>query len=237
MSKNTEIIKKNGEPRTEMLILDNIQTNFILNYNLTEYEKIIFRYIIIPMTMYNIDQYSNTFTYSENGIKIQISIPIRNYTIIELINYIQEEMIIHSNFGIIYTITFSLQTGKISIDWDNKLIELGLLFSNNISKKLGFEIGNYSSILDPIISPNICNMMQNLVVINCNLINDGILHYINLGQYNTSQYEYFTHEGNNLDWYFLQLRDTNQISIKITNIDGQLINLNGNKAYLCISFI
>lgn len=71
--------------------------------------------VSFPNTVYPVNQYSNTFTFREDGTPVTITLAENNYTGTQMATYLSTEMTTAGTGT--YTVTYSTQSKKLTFSW------------------------------------------------------------------------------------------------------------------------
>jgi hypothetical protein len=192
----------------------------------------------IPKSYYMVQEGLNTFILTEGGSSIEISIPVGNYNRTNFKTTIQTLLNTNSpnTWNYIITIPSSTvaDTGKYTFMVSgNSGIQPSLTFNNNnISELIGFETNTtYNMINDLLISANVIKMQkEDTLFIRTNIVNvhsNGVLQEINA--INSADFDNIVYTNTNSDHYAKEINGhTNNIfNFKLTNENGDIIDLNG----------
>lgn len=184
----------------------------------------------IPYSFYNCDNFNSKLVYVENSITYTKYIPQGNYNVTTLLNALKTLMGI--NFNIVYN------TLDNSYTFTNTLYEFQLLSSSLCYEILGFKNGSsYSSISRSLKSNISINLftIRNIYIVS----NNFILNNVNSSTPNNSSIlcsiPITTSQGSIISYSNIynvtnELHHTNNLNllhIKLTDQDGDLLDLNG----------
>ena len=181
----------------------------------------------------------NTFTLTENGTPVLITLTSGNYNRTSLMREVGTLLTYNSPNGYTYTITYqninnTVDTGKITITCSNTVNPISLTFGNVMYEQLGFNSGTIDFVSGILISPNVINLnfettlfLQSNICTNendnilQNIITTGSPDYTYITWNNTSPKEYsknFSSGGSNVYSFALYneqdiLMDTNGLNL------------------------
>jgi hypothetical protein len=181
----------------------------------------------IPYSFYNINLNNNILNYKINNINYTLIIPIGNYSINNLVSYLNSQL---PNFTITYSKIFN------KITFTNSLNDF-ILNASNFLLLIGFNNSNYISTSRTLISPNCINinyvrcinLISNIITYNVNtsknLVNNNniicsipvntpantLIQYLNTNNFRTN----------------LFVNTLNKIVIKLVDNNNNIIDLNG----------
>ena len=182
---------------------------------------------VIPYTFYNIDSTNNVLNYSYNNTTFNLQITSGNYNAIQLASYLQTIM---GSF----TITYDIIRNKLLFT-NNDSINFSFLSSSTCLTLLGFVSNTtYTSSSYKLTSPYVVNLLtKNCICILSNLQTGNIN---NADKYNGSilcsipvsgpPYSLITYTNSNNFRSNLYANNLNEINIKITDSNNNLIDLN-----------
>ena len=183
---------------------------------------------LIPFSFYNINENNNKLIYSfDGGTMYNITIPIGNYNINDLVKYLKSVM---TNF----TITYNSLQNKLTFFYQN--IDFMFMSNSTCLSILGFNnnttiISTYktltsTSCVDLYIIKNI-QVNSNLITYNINKLqknNYCILCSIPVSNQPFSLIEYINRTNFKTNLFVNKIR---RIHIKLTDENGNILNLNG----------
>ena len=182
---------------------------------------------VIPYSFYNINSNNNVLNYKINSVNYSLTIPIGNYSIINLVAYLNSQL---TNFTFAYNKIYN----KITIT--NSINDF-ILNSSNFLTLIGFNNSNYISTNKTLTSPN----CSNINYIRCiNLISNIITYNINTSKnlvnnnniicsipVNTSPNTLIQYQNTNNFRTNLFVNTLNKIVIKLVDNNNNIIDLNG----------
>ena len=182
---------------------------------------------IIPYSFYNINSNNNVLNYKINSVNYSLTIPIGNYSIINLVAYLNSQL---TNFTFAYNKIYN----KITIT--NSINDF-ILNSSNFLTLIGFNNSNYISTNKTLTSPNCINinyircinLISNIITYNINtsknlVNNNNIICSIPV---NTSPNTLIQYQNTNNFRTNLFVNTLNKIVIKLVDNNNNIIDLNG----------
>ena len=182
---------------------------------------------IIPYSFYNINSNNNVLNYKINSVNYSLTIPIGNYSIINLVAYLNSQL---TNFTFAYNKIYN----KITIT--NSINDF-ILNSSNFLTLIGFNNSNYISTNKTLTSPNCININYTRCI---NLISNIITYNINTSKnlvnnnniicsipVNTSPNTLRQYQNTNNFRTNLFVNTLNKIVIKLVDNNNNIIDLNG----------
>lgn len=194
----------------------------------------------IPKSFYMVQEGYNTFTISEWGVEVTVTLPEGNYSRKSFKNVMQTQLNAASPNLWIYVISIpegnAPDDGKYTISVSGNASEEQPLFifsDNNMSELFGFEENTtYQFSGDVLKSENVIKMQrEDTIQIQSDLVAEhsvGVLQEINCT--NSADFDNITFQNMSGLYYAKKLnnRNSNIFNFKITNENGQLMSLNGN---------
>lgn len=149
-SKLVRIDSKDRSPSSNSQYDMNVDFN---DYMLHQIKRVLLKSVYIPNTMYNVNQYNNKLVYDAGGGDVTITVPVGQYSITQLMDYLVAQFIL----GPYSTVTYvnDLMTNKLQITFDANVI---LRSSSTISRVLGMDTENDTANLTVHSLPNIYNL-------------------------------------------------------------------------------
>lgn len=198
----------------------------------------------IPKSYYLIDDYNDTFTLSESGVQVVISIPHGNYTLTAWKNILANRITIGSPHGWIYSVSSSLNnsvnTGYLTFTvTGNGGIQPIFIFGEALYVQMGFDQSIYHFVANSLTSINVINLqLINALLIHCDLCDnrsDSVLQDI---YSNTADYSYITYQSTELLSYAKPLTIKNNWVCRfyLTDNENNPINLNGLEWNMTVIF-
>ncbi len=203
--------------------------------------------VLIPKSFYLIQAESQEreFILSENGVEVTITVPTGNYLLLAFKTTIASLLTTASPNGLTYTLTYpSLNgpdTGKWTYTQNNGLIQSIIICNAHLFEPLGFTRSSINAFTGTtLISTAVIKLQsEDRLLIKSNLVNNGrddILVSINsITNVNFSSIawecpspEFWAHK--------LNSEKLNNISISLTDEDGEQINLNNLNLNLTLLF-
>ena len=182
---------------------------------------------VIPYSFYNINSNNNVLNYKINSVNYSLTIPIGNYSIINLVAYLNSQL---TNFTFAYNKIYN----KITIT--NSINDF-ILNSSNFLTLIGFNNSNYISTNKTLTSPNCINinyircinLISNIITYNINtsknlVNNNNIICSIPV---NTSPNTLIQYQNTNNFRTNLFVNTLNKIVIKLVDNNNNIIDLNG----------
>jgi hypothetical protein len=228
-------------------------SNFTINPSLPNYvstfDRVVLSQISIPKSFYDININCNSLTYTENGVPINITIPIGMYNVNSLASILSSSLTSNSINSYTYTITYpnaytSANTNKFTFTCSNTSVPISFIFSSNsLYQQMGFNnnsINTFSS--GSITSTNSINISYiNRLFLKsscCNTSYNSILQeLLVVGSYPSTSYVYWENLSNS-DTYskeFTQPND-NFFSFQLYDRYGNIVDLNGQNFVFSLHF-
>jgi len=186
----------------------------------------------IPYSFYTVNSYNNTFNIIENGVPRAITIAKGSYDIYEFRDLIK------SLLGASYTVSVSINTGKMTII-NTTLATIGLVFTSDAFKLLGFSNQTYSATgAAGLISPNIISLFSITgVYLKSNLsgyniyntrLNNNLSSILQLIQIESDAFNMINYRSTT-DAFVSRLNDKkiDEITFRLTDAEDNLIDFNG----------
>ncbi len=202
----------------------------------------------IPISYYLIQQGYNTFTLSENGTPVVISIPAGNYNIVSFIRTVVPLLNSNSPHGYTYAIAkndpfVTVDDGKFYYTVSgNGSVQPQFIFGENVYEQFGFNANStVSFVANALTSTNVVDFIpEQTLYIYSDLVQTknnntlGILQELFTSNY--VPYSNIAYQCTSLEGYSKQINDhkTNSFSIVLQNESGQIMNLNGRDMLLTI---
>lgn len=186
----------------------------------------------LPYSFYTVNSYNNTFNIIENGVPRLITITKGSYDIYEFRDLIKNLL------GGTFTVSFSINTGKITII-NPSLTTIGLSFISDAFKLLGFSNQSYSaSGLTGLTSPNVISLFSITgIYLKSNLsgyniyntrLNNNLSSILRLIQIEADAFNMINYRSTT-DGFITKLNDKNidQLTFRLTDQEDNLIDFNG----------
>jgi hypothetical protein len=199
----------------------------------------------IPKSYYMVQEGLNTFILIEDGTTVIISIPIGNYTRNSFKLALQTQLNTNSPNNWIYSVSIPLSTvadtGKYTFVVTNNIgLQPTIVFnSSNIAELIGFDTDTtYTWTNDKIISTNVIKLQkEDTIFIRSNIVNvhsNGVLQEINA--INSADFDNIVYTNTNSEHYAKEINGytNNTFNFKLTNENGEIMNLNGQNYTMTI---
>ena len=246
MFKNSKTIVINSANRTT-----GSNENFTYAYNkdmLESFTHVVLLQASIPLSYYLIQDSNNTFTLSENGSSVVITVSPGNYFRSSFLTHIKSLLNTNSPNGWTYDMTIpneskEADTGKYTYSVSgNGGLQPSIIVSTNMYEQFGFDKNTTNTFSgDTLISTNCINFInKQTLLIHSNLVdtksnnNKNILQEIYISNY--LNYSCGVFQCPDVMAYSKSIinNNGNSISITLTNEDGTILNLNGRNCLYTI---
>lgn len=221
-----------------------------INLDITNpYDSVVVNQVVIPKSWYNVPQNYNTFTLTEDGVDVLITITPANYNKNNLIPVLQNLLNAASPNGLTYTITYpdiatQGDTGKYTFTAAPAGIhDIYFTFNNqSMFQQMGFYAGStnqFDPILSTIESTTVLNfqIISSIFIISDMSVEDDVLQEVySVGTILSSSYIFYQQV--NFDLNTKRLLTSNNNTWKFTLLDqlDRIINLNGQDWQVSIIF-
>lgn len=193
----------------------------------------------IPLSFYLVQNGTNTFTLTEDGIDTVMTIPEGNYNYQTFMTAVTSLLNTNSHHGWIYSITFSLLTAKYTFKVTGNSGQPTLSFTNHMSQQFGFnKISNNEFITNTLTSVNTVNFIpESTIYIHSDIVEDETDVLQEIYSNNTIPYSQVTYQlKTDVLAYSKKLRTTkaNSFSFYLTNEEDDELLVNGQDVLITL---
>lgn len=204
------------------------------------YDSVVVSQVSIPKSWYNVPAAFNTFTLTENGTDVTITIPAGNYNRLTLASVLPSLLTTASTAGKTYTVSYpdvtnQADTGKFTFAYTPVLLGDDIKFTfdaNSMFQQMGFSQNstNTFSVSGTLISTNVINFqIISSIFINSDMcVEEGVLQEIHsIGAFPSNAYIFYQQFNYDITSKQLLTKGNNSWSFTLLDEYEREIDLNG----------